>query len=121
VSSSLGWNALGDLLPVVKGLFVGSLITVLASIGLSNQQSTALHRLSSNIDGLDKLCNSLGQRVRGKWRPRKLQVLIWQVPSLLLVVSIFLFGLGLNLQVWITFAKSRKDLVVRYRLVVVSK
>jgi hypothetical protein len=62
---------------------------------------------------MEKLRSSLG-RLRGQqWEPSKLQVWIWQVPSLLLVVSIFLFGVGLNLQIWIAFAKYRKDVVVR--------
>lgn len=104
---------MGDLFPVVKGLFLGSLIMVLASIGVANQQSTVLFRLNSNPGGMERLRSSLGQLHGQQWKPSKLQVWIWQAPSLLLIVSIFLFGLGINLQIWIAFAKHRKDIAVR--------
>ena len=113
VSSSFSWTAVGELFPVVKGLFLGSLIIVLAAISVANQQSTVLLRLSSNNSGMDTLRSSLG-RLHGQcWEPRKLQVWIWQAPSLLLIVSLFIFGLGLNLQIWISYAKYRKDIAVR--------
>jgi hypothetical protein len=112
VSSSLSWNAIGDLFPAVKGLFVGSLIIVLASISVANQQSTVLHRLNSNTSGIEKLRSSLGRLTGQTCEPRKLQVVIWQAPSMLLIVSLFLFGFGLNLQVWMYYVKYKKDAVV---------
>lgn len=116
VSSSFSWTAIGDLLPVVRGFFLSSLVTVLASISLATQQGTALYRLSSNVSGMDRLHSSLGYLRSGQWEPRKLQVLIWQMPAGLLTISIVLLGVGLYLQIWIGFAKSGKDVLVRFRL-----
>ncbi|KAI1867024.1 hypothetical protein JX265_007600 [Neoarthrinium moseri] len=112
VSGSLSWTAVGDLFPPVRGLFLGSLIIVLASISVANQQSTALYRLGCNTSGIERLRNSLGRLEGQQLKASKLQVLIWQVPSLLLIVSIFLFGLGLNLQIWLCFAESQRHVVV---------
>jgi hypothetical protein len=111
VSGSLSWTTVGDLQPAVRGLFISSLITVLASIGIANQQSTVLYRLSSNNNGTEILRSSLQRRGQPQEASR-FQVFIWQAPSLLLIISILLFGLGLNIQLWLVYAMLHQDKVV---------
>lgn len=65
------------------------------------QQSIALHRLSAGEDGLAQVRRLLGYRTsNGLWEPRRLQILVWQVPVMMLNLSITLLSTGLLIVVW---------------------
>lgn len=44
--------------------------------------------------------NRYGDENVVKWRPRQLQLYIWQLPRMLLTASIFEFAIGLCLMIW---------------------
>ena len=65
------------------------------------QQSVALSRMSAAEDCLQRLRRSLGRRkLDGSFRPRRSQILLWQVPVMMLNVSILLLALGLFIVAW---------------------
>lgn len=92
------------------GIWFAGLILTLTSIYIATHQSIALHRLGNSDSGVDKLVNSMGY---GRATIRKSQVLVWQMPVMLLNLSIFVFIIGLLCQVLNTYKVTRKDLEVR--------
>jgi len=84
-----------------------------------------LLRLSSYPDSCEIICGILG-KLDGRygkdsvlrWKPRKEQLYIWQLPRMLLTGSIFEFAIGLILMIWemarlATFARNSNELKVR--------
>lgn len=75
----------------------------LTSITTSTQQSVLLHRMGSHKEGLDRLQDLLRSRnaVAGvPAKPRPMQLYVWQIPVILLNLSILLFLTGLATQVF---------------------
>lgn len=79
----------------VRAVWYSGLLLALAGISSAMQQSIALHRLSSNTNGLERVRNLLGYSKGGTWKARHLQIFMWQSAVMLLNVAIFLFILGL--------------------------
>ena len=76
-------------------------------------QSIALHRLSSNTNGLERVRNLLGYNEDGGWKARHLQVFMWQSAVMLLNVAIFLFVLGLFIAILCGARNGTEDVRVR--------
>jgi hypothetical protein len=50
----------------------------------------------------------LGRHAQGRWKPRNLQLVIWQTPLSLLNSSIVMFVVGLTVLVWNSVSKTWK-------------
>ncbi|KAF2797238.1 hypothetical protein K505DRAFT_298770 [Melanomma pulvis-pyrius CBS 109.77] len=105
VTSALSWPSLLKLsvssLNTVTAIWYSALMLSLASIASSAQLAVALSRLSSRPDGLKKIRALLGKQTKnGAWKPRKLQLIIWQTPVSLLNTSVMMFTVGLSILVW---------------------
>lgn len=105
IASAFSWPALGKLAgsateSTILAIWYSALVLALGSIATSAQQAVALGRLSSHPDGARKMREVLGREVGGRWRPRKVQLLIWQTPISLLNASIMMFVAGLIVLVW---------------------
>jgi hypothetical protein len=59
------------------------------------QQSVALHRLSCSEDGDARILSLFSYKQSGVLKPRLLQIYGWQIPVMLLNISILMFLLGL--------------------------
>ncbi|CAG9990525.1 unnamed protein product [Clonostachys byssicola] len=115
IAAAFSWSTetVGSLYPEVKGIWFGALILVLTAINLATMQSTTLQRLGCTDSGIDRIYESLGflnvQQVR---EPKKFQVLIWQMPLMLLNLSTSLVAIGLLLQLWKSFILTSQSLEV---------
>lgn len=94
-ASAFSWYNITPQPDIVKGLWYSGLLLSLLSITIAMQQSVALYRLGSNRGGLIKLRTLLSYKVSGAFKPRYLQIYVWQTPVMLLNVSISLFLIGL--------------------------
>ncbi|KFY18494.1 hypothetical protein V493_08562 [Pseudogymnoascus sp. VKM F-4281 (FW-2241)] len=97
----------------VRAVWYSGLLLSLAGISSAMQQSIALHRLSSNTNGLERVRNLLGYSEGGTWKARHLQIFMWQSAVMLLNVAIFLFILGL----FIAILSGARDGTEDYRTV----
>lgn len=102
-AAAIGWQTVGTLSPYVLGIWYSGLFLGLFSISLATEQGIALHRLSPSDKGLDHVSKLLGYKggqpnanAKPPWAP----VLAWQMPVMLLNISISLFGLGLMVQIF---------------------
>ncbi|KAI1763110.1 hypothetical protein GGR53DRAFT_498623 [Hypoxylon sp. FL1150] len=105
VSASYTWPVLGNLAAsnrsTVMAIWYSALVMALTSVATSAQQAVALNRLATHPEGLQRIRDLLGkQTAPGVWRPRKLQLIIWQTPISLLNSSIVLYAVGLSVLVW---------------------
>ncbi|KAJ6260754.1 hypothetical protein Dda_4983 [Drechslerella dactyloides] len=99
VGSAFTWPATTDAPWTVLATFYGSLILSLVAIATGSQQSIALYRLGESQSALEKLQKLL----RSKKDPSKLssaQRYLWQVPVMLLNVSVLVFLVGLMILIW---------------------
>jgi len=83
----------------VYATFYAALILSLAAVSIGSQQTITLFRLGHNRDGLE----SLQKLLRKKADPHiasKSQLYLWQLPVMLLNVSILLFIIGLIVIIW---------------------
>ncbi|OAL32805.1 hypothetical protein AYO20_07762 [Fonsecaea nubica] len=112
-ASAIGWQTV-NLIPYVLGIWFGGLILVLTSIFIATAQSIAVYRLTTSDEGLDELARLLGYNTQdpGRSRPRRIQVLAWQMPVMLLNLSITLFLIGLLCQIFNSYTMTRKDVKV---------
>lgn len=97
----------------VRGVWYSGLLLSLVAISNAMHQSIALHRLSSNTNGLERLRNLLGYRKDGSWKIRHLQVFMWQSAVMLLNIAIFLFILGLFIAILSGARNGTEDYRVR--------
>jgi hypothetical protein len=104
-----------------------SLLFGVISLSLAAQQAIALTRVSNSENATDRIRHLLGEPCTptlspsphqptqktpepstvessepGKWRPLKLQLYVWQIPSMLLGWSILIFVTGLAIWVFAT-------------------
>ncbi|KIW85890.1 hypothetical protein Z517_01283 [Fonsecaea pedrosoi CBS 271.37] len=112
-ASAIGWQTV-NLIPYVLGIWFGGLILVLTSIFIATAQSIAVYRLTTSDEGLDELAGLLGNNPQdpGSSQPRRFQVLAWQMPVMLLNLSITLFLIGLLCQIFNSYTMTRKDVKV---------
>jgi hypothetical protein len=82
-------------------IWYSALLIAVASIASSAQQAVVLTRLGSHPEGLRKIRELLGKRSNdGSYKPKNLQLFIWQAPLSLLNTSGVLFVAGLIVLVW---------------------
>ena len=85
---------------IILGSFYCALLLALGAIATASQQAVMLTRLESYTDGTEKVRKMLGKLEGGSWRPRKLQLFIWQSPVMLQNASIYMFNAGLVVLAW---------------------
>ena len=111
ISSAFAWPSLSEIdsstLAIISTIWYSALLFGVMAIATATQQAIALGRVCSYPDGLEKLRNVLGHYQSLQWRPRQLQLFIWQAPIALLNASIYTFVLGLVVIVWSASAKDR--------------
>jgi Na+-transporting NADH:ubiquinone oxidoreductase subunit NqrB len=82
-------------------IWYSALLLALAAIATSAQQSVALTRLGSHLDGLGKILQLIGKRDGlTKFTARKLHLFIWQAPLSLLNTSVVMFIIGFAVLIW---------------------
>ncbi|KAK3179824.1 hypothetical protein K4F52_008741 [Lecanicillium sp. MT-2017a] len=102
VTGAIAWPSEGRVPAVpwsTKALWYSSLILGLTAISSAMQQSVALYRLGCYEDGLSRLRAILGRenrRADGRilWTVRWSQMVVWQMPVMLLNFAILLFISG---------------------------
>jgi hypothetical protein len=87
---------------VVLGIWYSALLLALGAIATATQQAVKLARLNTYPDCRQRVCNMLGVYEGQQWRPRKVQLFIWQTPVMLQNGSIYMFLAGLVLLIWKT-------------------
>ena len=125
VTSSLAWPVASPLPWSVRSLWLTALLFALISLSLACQQAIALTRVSNSEFAVEKIRHLLGEPCedenRGpgqpkepvarvtleggdprKWRPLKLQLYVWQIPSMLLGNAVLIFVIGLAVWVYAT-------------------
>jgi len=125
ISAAFSWPDTASSPWTVRVLWYSGLFLSLASISIATFLSMVLLRLSSYPDSCEIICGILG-KLDGRygkdsvlrWKPRKEQLYIWQLPRMLLTGSIFEFAIGLILMIWemarlATFARNSNELKVR--------
>jgi hypothetical protein len=125
ISAAFSWPDTASSPWTVRVLWYSGLFLSLASISIATFLSMVLLRLSSYPDSCEIICRILG-KLDGRygkdsvvrWKPRKEQLYIWQLPRMLLTGSIFEFAIGLILMIWemarlAIFARNSDELKVR--------
>ena len=115
VAGAFSWTSTASFPWTTRAIWYSSLVMALISITTSTQQSILLHRMGSHAEGLNRLQNLLrsknaiaaGGVVPAKARP--IQLYVWQIPVNLLNVSIFLFIIGLAIQIFAMAFRARDD------------
>lgn len=108
-ASAFSWTNIDQSSWITKASWYITLVFSFMSICVAALHSIALYRLNSYPDGLSKIRQTLGEEITTMtpsghaltvFRPRLSQVYIWQVPVMLLNLSICLFLVGLTVFVW---------------------
>jgi hypothetical protein len=97
VSAAFSWPAIDSSPWTAKAAFYGSLILSLGAVAIGSQQSITLSRLGGQQDGLSELKKLLQNN---KSTVSRRQLYIWQLPVMILNVSILLFLIGLFVVIW---------------------
>ncbi|KAK6340649.1 hypothetical protein TWF696_008973 [Orbilia brochopaga] len=102
VSSAFTWPATTQAPWTVLATFYSALILSLVAVSTGSQQSIALYRLGESKNALKKLqellsCTTDATAVR---RPTSMQKYLWQIPVMLLNVSVLVFLVGLVILIW---------------------
>lgn len=107
ISAAFSWPNTTSSPWTVRALWYSGLFLSLVSISIAAFLSMVLLRLSSYPDSCEVICRILGKPDSGygkesvvRWKPRKQQLYIWQLPRMLLTGSIFEFAIGLILMIW---------------------
>lgn len=95
MTAALSWQDSDRVSWVSYGLWRGSILIFLASIGLTTQQSVTLNRLRSYQDYCQRIRHMLGTVGQQTCTVNRLQLLIWEAPMMLLNFGATLFILGL--------------------------
>jgi hypothetical protein len=85
---------------IILGIWYPALLLALGAIATASQQAVMLTRLRNYNDGPQRLRKMLGKLEGGSWRPRKLQLFVWQSPAMLQNASIYMFVAGLVVLIW---------------------
>ena len=97
VSAAFSWPTIGSSPWTAKAVLYASLILSLGAVSIGSQQSIALSRFGGQQGGLDKLQELLKNN---KATASRRQLYIWQLPVMILNVSILLFLIGLLIIIW---------------------
>ena len=110
IASTFSWSQISSSPWTTRAVWYGSLILSMSSISVSTHQVITLHRIGSHPEALEKIRLILGKNVDGgAMKPRSSQLYVWQIPVMLLTVSIALFIIGLVILVFQTaFALSSR-------------
>jgi len=103
VTGALGWSQVpSSPLPpwITKASWYSCLIFALTAVSSATQQSLSLYRLGCYDDCLSRLRHILGREHRKAdgstfWTVRWTQLMVWQIPVMLLNFAILLFLFGL--------------------------
>ncbi|KAJ8112382.1 hypothetical protein OPT61_g5236 [Boeremia exigua] len=98
VSAIFSWPTIEETPWTATAVFYASLILSLATVASASQQSIALHRYGTHSQGLVMLRKSLASS--SNKRASRLQIYVWQMPVMLLNVSITLLIVGLFILIW---------------------
>ncbi|KAH7090172.1 hypothetical protein FB567DRAFT_284828 [Paraphoma chrysanthemicola] len=104
VSSAFSWPTIESAPWTAKAVFYSTLLLAISAIATGSQQSIALNRYGRQPDGLKELQDSIKGTQRGDARPSQLYV--WQLPIMLLNISLALFVVGLVILIWAKAARS---------------
>jgi hypothetical protein len=85
---------------IILGIWYPALLLALGAIATASQQAVMLTRLRNYDDGPQRLRKMLGKLEGSSWRPRKLQLFVWQSPAMLQNASIYMFVVGLVVLIW---------------------
>lgn len=103
-SAALSWQDIASAPWTVFATFYISLILSFTAISIGTQQSIVLLRLGSHPEGLKELQDLLKQgppRAAGAQpRARRVQLYLWQLPVMLLNISILVFIIGVLILIW---------------------
>ncbi|KAI1124843.1 hypothetical protein F5Y10DRAFT_248379 [Nemania abortiva] len=107
VSSVFSWSTIEHAPWTAKALFYSTLFMSLTSVAAGSQQSIALYRLGGHEEGLKLLKKLLSnsptsdnEKNSRKVKPSAIQLYVWQMPIMVLNVSISLFLIGVAIVVW---------------------
>ncbi|KAE9366260.1 hypothetical protein N431DRAFT_472808 [Stipitochalara longipes BDJ] len=101
IASAFSWFPISSSPWTVRAVWYSSLTLAMSSISVSTQQTVTLHRIGSHSEALQKIRSMLGEQLRGApVKPRPSQLYVWQIPVMLLTVSILLFLIGLAILIF---------------------
>lgn len=108
ISTAFSWPNAATAPWTTLALWYSGLFLAFISISIAAWFSLALLKLSGYPHCNEFICQMLGQPNENqygndnvvKWKPRQLQLYIWQLPRMLLTASIFEFAIGLCLMNW---------------------
>ncbi|KAF3906066.1 hypothetical protein ABW21_db0207561 [Orbilia brochopaga] len=102
VSSAFTWPATTQAPWTVLAAFYGALILSLVAVSTGSQQSIALYRLGESKRALYKLQELLSFTTdpAAMRAPTRMQRYLWQIPVMLLNVSVLVFLVGLVILIW---------------------
>ncbi|KAF2629942.1 hypothetical protein BU25DRAFT_307513, partial [Macroventuria anomochaeta] len=102
VSAAFSWPTISESPWTARAVLYASLILSLSTVASASQQSIALYRYGAHPQGLEMLQEMLASKKRD--RPAstasKLQTYVWQMPVMLLNISISLLIVGLFILIW---------------------
>jgi hypothetical protein len=104
VSSAFSWPTIEPAPWTAKAVIYCTLFLSLSALTTGSQQSIVLTRYGRHQEGLEDLKRLLGGKTDGE--AKRAQEYVWQLPVLLLNVSIGLFVIGLMILIWARAASS---------------
>jgi hypothetical protein len=111
VSSVFSWPTIADCPWTAKALFYATLVLSLFAVTTGFQQSVTLMRYSKHPEGLALLQKQF--QTASKTAAGRVHLFVWQIPIMLVNISIGMFLLGVLILVWdIAAQKWGKDLTV---------
>jgi hypothetical protein len=105
VSAPFSWPTFSEPPWTARAVFFASLITVLSTVASASQQSIALYRLGQHCESL-KLLHKLLQSCARDGSASRLQKYMWQMPVMLLNISVASLIVGLLILIWDRAAKT---------------
>jgi hypothetical protein len=104
ISTAFSWRMLevedDNSASIIMGIWYSALLLALGTIATASQQAVMLTRLNTYTDSPQRVRKMLGKLEGGSWKPRKMQLFIWQSPVMLQNASIYMFIAGLVVLVW---------------------
>lgn len=105
MSAAFSWPTINDAPWTVKAVLYSTLIIALCSVASGAQQTITLNRYGKHPDGLRAL-QKLLESARKPGKARLLQLYVWQLPVMLLNISIALLVIGIIILMWARAANS---------------
>lgn len=98
-SAIFSWPTVAEAPWTAISAFYASLILSLATVASASQQSIALYRFGAHSQGLVMLQKSLASGTN-RGAASRLQIYVWQMPVMLLNISIMLLIVALFILIW---------------------